>query len=187
MWDPKPAAPAEIRGPFNTIATALAGVRFGELLPHSTALAGKLAVVRSMRHRFTNHIAGTYVMMTGSSVQPDADREAHADDFPGPGAILNYLQHTPSAVPVSVSLPNWLSIPGPSNRMPGQYAGFLGSTFDPFLLAGEPHKPDFKPLSLSLPDDVSNSRLQGRVRFARATRRGGTNARSARRRRSQSI
>lgn len=118
-----------------------------------------------MRHRFTNHIAGTYVMMTGSNVQPDADREAHADDFPGPGAILNYLQRTPTAVPVSVSLPNWLSIPGPSNRMPGQYAGFLGSTYDPFLLAGEPHKPDFKPLSLSLPDDVSNVRLQGRVRL----------------------
>ena len=30
LWDPKPQAPAEIRGPFSTIATALPGVRFGD-------------------------------------------------------------------------------------------------------------------------------------------------------------
>jgi hypothetical protein len=163
LWDPKPTAPTEVRGPFGTIPTTLSGVRFGELLPRSAAVAGRLAVVRSMVHRFTNHIAGTYIMLTGSSVQPDADREAHGDDFPGPGAVLNSLQRTPPPVPVSVSLPNWLSIPGPSNRMPGQYGGFLGPACDPFLVAGEPHKPDFRPLALSLPDDVPPERLQARV------------------------
>ncbi len=160
---PQAKRAAEVRGPFQTIATALPGVRFGELLPHTAAIAGKLAVIRSMEHRFTNHIAGTYITLTGSSNQPDADREAKAEDFPGPGAVLNYLQRTPSPVPVSVCLPNWLSIPGPSNRMPGQYGGFLGATYDPFLLAGEPHKPNFKPLSLTLPDDVSPERVHDRV------------------------
>ena len=163
LWDPKPNAPAEVRGPFTTIPTALPGVRFGELLQHSAKLAGKLAIVRSMEHRFTNHIAGTYIMLTGSSNQPDADREAKADDFPGPGAVLNYLQTTPPPVPVSMSLPNWLSIPGPSNRMPGQYAGFLGAINDPFLIPGEPQKPDFKPLSLTLPEDMSQQRIVARV------------------------
>src|SRR3954467_3181773 len=33
MWDPKPDAPSEIRGPFSTIATKLPGVRFCEHLP----------------------------------------------------------------------------------------------------------------------------------------------------------
>ena len=92
LWDPKPHAPAEVRGPYTTIPTALPGVRFGELLPHSAAIAGKLALIRSMEHRFTNHIAGTYIMLTGSTNQPDADREAKTDDFPGPGAVLNYLR-----------------------------------------------------------------------------------------------
>ena len=30
MWDPKPEAPSEIRGPFNAISTALPGIQFGE-------------------------------------------------------------------------------------------------------------------------------------------------------------
>lgn len=163
LWDPKPAAPAEVRGPFTTIPTALPGVRFGELLSQTARIAGRLAIVRSMTHGFSNHIAGTYITLTGSTNQPDADREAHPEDFPGPGAVLNYLQKTPTGVPVSVSLPNWLSIPGPSNRMPGQYAGVLGSSYDPFLVAGEPHRPDFKPLTLTLPDDVAPGRFQARA------------------------
>ncbi len=162
LWDPKPEAPAEIRGPFATIDTNVPGVRFGELLTRSAAIADRLTIVRSMEHRFTNHIAGTYVTLTGSNSQPDQDREAHADDFPGPGAVLNYLEQSTPRLPTSVSLPNWLSIPGPSNRMPGQYAGFLSPVNDPFLIAGEPHKPDFKPLSLTLPEDIPTGRLQSR-------------------------
>ncbi|MFO0879143.1 MAG: DUF1501 domain-containing protein [Gemmataceae bacterium] len=162
LWDPKPGAPAEVRGPFGTIPTAFAGVRFGELLPRSAQLLRHLAVVRSMEHGFTNHIAGTYITLTGSTSQPDADREAKAEDFPGPGAILNYLDAAPRPVPVSVSLPNWLSIPGPSNRMPGQYGGVLGAAYDPFLIAGAPERRDFRPLMLSLPDDVPPGRLGAR-------------------------
>src|SRR3569623_3190735 len=109
LWDPKPDAPAEVRGPFGTLATALPGVRFGELLPRTAAIADKLVIVRSMTQQFTNHIAGTYITLTGSTNQPDADREARSEDFPGPGAVLNYLQTEPPRVPVSVSLPNWLS------------------------------------------------------------------------------
>ena len=161
LWDPKPESPVEVRGPFATIGTSLPGVRFGELLPESAKLAQHLAVIRSMEHRFANHIAGTYVTLTGSNDQPDQDREAKNDDFPGPGAVLNYLQPT-RAVPASVSLPSWLSIPGPSNRMPGQYGGFLGPTRDPFLISGDPHKEGFKPLSLTLPDDLGAGRMESR-------------------------
>src|SRR5437773_7838739 len=32
-WDPKPDAPAEVRGPFGSIPTAVPGVRVGELMP----------------------------------------------------------------------------------------------------------------------------------------------------------
>ena len=163
LWDPKPDASAEVRGPFQTIATAQSGVRFGELLVESAKVADKLAVIRSVTHKFTNHIAGTYIALTGSTNQPDQDREAHADDFPGPGAILNQLERTPARVPRSISLPNWLSIPGPSNRMPGQYGGFLGSVKDPFLVEGDPSQADFRPLSLKLPDGLASSRMRERL------------------------
>jgi hypothetical protein len=162
LWDPKPDAPVEVRGPFQSIETSVAGVQFTEMVPRAAQIAEHLLVVRSMEHRFTNHIAGTYVTLTGSNDQPDQDREAKGDDFPGPGAVLNYLQREPSPVPLSVSLPTWLSIPGPSNRMPGQYSGFLGPVHDPFLIAGEPQKKEFRPLSLTLPEGFAAERMSAR-------------------------
>ena len=167
LWDPKPEASAEIRGPFETIATALPGVRFGELLKNTAQVADRLTIVRSMTHKFTNHIAGTYITLTGSAAQPNADREAAVDDFPGPGAALGYLGQGRGSIPASISLPNWLSIPGPSNRMPGQYGGFLGGVNDPFLVEGDPNQAGFRPLSLALPKGMTSDRLQDRLSLVR--------------------
>ncbi|MEO2032872.1 MAG: DUF1501 domain-containing protein [Planctomycetaceae bacterium] len=170
-WDPKPHAVPEIRGPFRPVSTATAGVQFGELMRRSAVISEHLCVVRSMTHKFTNHIAGTYITLTGSNQQPDRDREAHGDDFPGPAAILNYLSRhdrgVERQVPRSISLPNWLSIPGPSNRMPGQFAGFLGNVHDPFLLEGDPSAKEYRPLSLTLPDGVSEQRMGTRLTLMR--------------------
>ncbi|HKD35198.1 MAG TPA: DUF1501 domain-containing protein, partial [Pirellulales bacterium] len=163
LWDPKPAASAEIRGPFATIKTAVPGIEFTEMLPGAARIADRLCVVRSMTHKFTNHIAGTYIALTGSTNQQDRDREAHSDDFPGPGAVLNYLERATPSVPRSVALPNWLSIPGPSNRMPGQYGGFLGSIYDPFVIEGDPAAANYRPLSLTMADGMTPDRLKGRL------------------------
>ncbi|MBL4884037.1 MAG: DUF1501 domain-containing protein [Planctomycetaceae bacterium] len=165
LWDLKPQASAEVRGTYQTIDTPVPGIQFGELMQGTSRVANHLAVIRGMTHKFTNHIAGTYVTLTGSDNQQDRDREAHADDFPGPAAILNYLEKTDAKIPRSISLPSWLSIPGPSNRMPGQYAGFLGGVNDPFLIKGEIHQPDFKPLSLTPHQDLKITRLQSRLQL----------------------
>lgn len=166
LWDPKPEASREIAGPFETIATKSTGVCFGELLEKTATISDKLCVIRSMTHNFNNHIAGTYIALTGSTNQPNADREAHADDFPGPGAVLNYLERDVPKVPRSVSLPTWLSIPGPSNRMPGQYGGFLGSVHDPFLIEGDPSEKEYRPLSLDWNNGNSAGRMSERISLA---------------------
>lgn len=163
LWDPKPNAVSEIRGPFQSIETVVPEMRLGELMTHSAAIADKICLIRSMTHKFTNHIAGTYITLTGSNNQQDRDREAHGDDFPGPGAVLNYLYPEQRSVPRSISLPNWLSIPGPSNRMPGQYGGFLGSVVDPFLIEGDPSSAEYRPLSLSIPEQLNPGRLRERM------------------------
>lgn len=168
LWDPKPAAVAEIRGPWRPIDTVVPGIRFGELMERSASIADRLYVIRSMTHRFSNHIAGTYVTLTGSTKQPDQDREAHSEDFPGPGAVLNALQASTPGVPRSVSLPNWLSIPGPSNRMPGQYGGFLGAVHDPFIVEGDPNAVGYAPLALALPDGMTTDRLGRRLSLNRS-------------------
>src|SRR6266481_2309050 len=43
-FDPKPDAPAEIRGEFKTIATRLPGIRYSEYVPRLAGLADRYAL-----------------------------------------------------------------------------------------------------------------------------------------------
>jgi hypothetical protein len=65
-WDPKPHAPVETRGPFDTIATQMPGVRFCEHLPLQATISDRLTVIRSVDCRDSNdHRAA--VMQSGNS------------------------------------------------------------------------------------------------------------------------
>jgi hypothetical protein len=65
-WDPKPDAPDEVRGPFRTIPTSVAGVRFSEHLPRTASLAHRCAVVRTVHHDASPvHEAGLQLLQTG--------------------------------------------------------------------------------------------------------------------------
>jgi len=65
MWDPKPSATAEIRGPFETISTAVPGLRFTEHLPLLAQRADRLAIVRSVTHENNDHPYMAYYTLTG--------------------------------------------------------------------------------------------------------------------------
>ncbi|HMF36671.1 MAG TPA: DUF1501 domain-containing protein, partial [Isosphaeraceae bacterium] len=47
-WDPKPDAPAEVRGEFGPIATTVPGLSISELLPRTALVADKLCILRGM-------------------------------------------------------------------------------------------------------------------------------------------
>src|SRR5688572_32888095 len=64
-FDPKPDAPAEVRGEFKPIQTNVPGVHFCELLPRTAAIADKLAVVRSLATHSDLHDASGYWILTG--------------------------------------------------------------------------------------------------------------------------
>src|SRR5437868_2059553 len=63
-WDPKPDAPAEIRGEFGTVPTAVPGVRFCEHLPRLAKLADRFAVLRGMTHDDLDHGSACYLALT---------------------------------------------------------------------------------------------------------------------------
>src|SRR5438046_9039583 len=65
MWDLKPQAPAEIRGPFRPIATRLPGVQICEHLPRLAGLADRYALIRSVSHNNHNHTPMIYYTLTG--------------------------------------------------------------------------------------------------------------------------
>jgi len=92
-FDPKPDAPEDVRGEFGTIATALPGVRFSELLPHAATWMHKAALVRTVCHDHNDHGRGSYWMFTGypypGSV-PDVNNMSR-QDMPPVGAVVAKL------------------------------------------------------------------------------------------------
>src|SRR5437867_3687956 len=65
LFDPKPKAPAEYRGPFSTIATRIPGVRFSEILPKSAARSDRFSLIRSNVNFDGDHLIAGSIALTG--------------------------------------------------------------------------------------------------------------------------
>ncbi|MEK6261022.1 MAG: DUF1501 domain-containing protein [Planctomycetota bacterium] len=167
-FDPKPHAPAEIRGEFSAIGTAVPGVFVGEHLPRLAQTLDRWSIVRTLAHKEYNHLLATHVALTGRPTPvprggSDLDRVQSRSDFPNFAAALNYVRPRKDGVPSGVSLPNYF-IEGPLT-WPGQYAGFLGVRHDPWQINQDPNSDNFKVDELALPTGVSNERLSSRQRL----------------------
>src|SRR5207302_9597239 len=64
-WDPKPDAPAEVRGVFSTIPTTVPGVRVCEHLPRLAKLANRFTILRSLTHDDLAPGSARYLALTG--------------------------------------------------------------------------------------------------------------------------
>ncbi len=160
-FDPKPDAPAEIRGSFSPIATSVTGVQFCELLPRISTIAHKLAVVRSFATDDPNHESAGYWINTGRKYAGPDMRALAPTDWPTLGSIIKMLKPTEGGPFSSVMLPEAI-IANPNVFLPGQNAGFLGRRWDPEILKCDPSSPEFRIESLTLPEQVSPARLQSR-------------------------
>src|SRR5437764_2206360 len=92
-WDPKPEAPAEVRGPFKAIPTSVAGLQVGELMPRLAKLAHRYAVIRSVSTEVNAHTGSGYWMTTG---HPHPNRngeslEPSSSDWPHLGAVVKRM------------------------------------------------------------------------------------------------
>src|SRR5438874_6630037 len=63
-WDPKPDAPAEVRGDLKPIASAVPGVRVGELMPKTARLLDQISVLRGVTTNDNAHSSSGYYMTT---------------------------------------------------------------------------------------------------------------------------
>ena len=86
MWDPKPDAPSEVRGPFGTIATAVPGVRFCEHLPRQAAIMDRLTVIRSVDCSASNHTPIT--MQAGNPLARRTDDGRDGGGYPSMGSVV---------------------------------------------------------------------------------------------------
>ncbi len=161
-FDPKPETPAEIRGEFGTIQTALPGVTVSDQLPFTAKLLDRAAVIRSMTHPSPGHAPGGYVMFTGY-VYDGSGAQANfmnRNDHPHVGASLAKVSPGPGPMVPFVLVPRRLD--AGSGRRAGQWGGRLGGKFDPLQTGGNPNDDDFKlkhlPLLANRPTTVLRRR-----------------------------
>lgn len=138
-WDPKPDAPAEIRGEFSPIATAAPGIHIGEHMPLLARQMDKLAVIRSIYHDDSAHGRGMYWIMTGHRPPREGNIPPLRSDWPSLAAMVSKFRSAPAGVPSAVRLPYPLVDNG--TLQAGEYGGWLGGTYDPIVIrtpSGEP-------------------------------------------------
>lgn len=147
MWDPKPEAPREIRGPYSTIATKLPGVRFGEHLPLQAQMADKLTVIRSVDCSSSNHTPIT--MQAGNSLARRTNDGRDGGGYPSMGSVAAKYRG-----------PNAPGMPG--------FVGMAESWVSDVWEAGELGR-DYAPVKglevaekLTMPEELTLERLQDR-------------------------
>jgi hypothetical protein len=167
MWDPKPDAPAEIRGVFRPAATNVPGIRLTELLPRLTCHADKLAIVRSMCHDSTIHDYSIAYTLLGQKPAQPRDIFIARHDHPGLGGILHKLRGDCGLLPPWVILPRPFTTASPPYK--GQGAGYLGAAYDPVMLQEAKHDSladkNLHLDSLSSPEGVGPTRFAERLRL----------------------
>ena len=166
--DMKPDAPDKIRGPYQPIATNVAGIHITEKLPRLARLADRLAIVRSVNHHLLAHNSGAAYALSGHSPGTDKDIFPKPTDHPTYGAVVSKVKPSPATMPSFVLTPRLLFDMG--FPTPSAGGGWLGHQYDPFpvvrnRMMGRAPKWDGKlpsPGGLKLPEDVSFQRLASR-------------------------
>jgi len=161
MWDMKPGAPSEIRGPYRPITTATPGLHVSELMPRFAQLSDRYCLIRSLTHGQPDHTKANAMLLSGQS-QPEAGA-------PSVGAVVAKLRPATRNVPSFV----WLQKFG-GGAMPPDAAylggGILGPGCAPLPLGTKDHTEDpsaaaYRVTTLDASADVPLERLRERKKL----------------------
>ena len=126
MWDPKPSAPAEIRGEFGTSRTNVPGIQLTDMLPMCGKIMDKWSIVRSLHHEDAGHSTGDQICFTGYPTGPMPDENVH----PSCGSIVSRQLGDKNP-----QLPAYVMIP---KMVPGTNSAYLGVAHKPFETMADP-------------------------------------------------
>jgi hypothetical protein len=153
-FDPKPGAPAEVRGEYRAISTSVSGLHVCEHLPRMAQLMHKVALVRSMHHPMRNHNSAAAEALTGRT-PAGGDQELLTDDprgLPTFGSAVSYALGSKANILPYVALPYTLYN---VVQLPGQTSGLLGGAYDRFQVEGDPSNPSFHIAAFDQASDLS--------------------------------
>ncbi len=150
-YDPKPAAPAEYRGPLGTVATNIAGVYLSELMSRQAQIMDKLAILRAVTHNSSSHGTSAHLTQTGYYLRDPQKRD---NDMPCAGAVAAEVRGTNAlGLPAYVAIPQVMRFGG---------SAYLGKRFSPFETGGDPAASKFEVNNLSLNASLDLERLSDR-------------------------
>jgi hypothetical protein len=133
MWDPKPQAPADVRGEFRAIPTALPGVALSEHMPKLARCADRYTIVRNLSHEDLDHGTAAYLALTGRyHTIRSGNPPPSPSDYPTYGAVLKKVQPTGRFLYEAIHVNGPALVPRIVS--PGQDGGFLGREYEPLVL-----------------------------------------------------
>lgn len=172
-WDPKPDSNTPARSEFGAIPTRTPGLFIGGLMPKTSLLTDRIAVIRSMYSGDNAHSSSGYQMLTGIEHIP-LNREnalpGAPNDSPSVGALVRTQRPDREGIPAAITLPRHIANVG-EKVWPGQDGGFLGREYDPWLLTCDPSEENFQIPALKLSEGVSNLRLDKRFSLLKQVNR----------------
>lgn len=168
MWDLKPDAPAEIRGPYKPIRTNVTGTFVGEHCFRSARVADKYTILRSHSHNDNGHTTGSHYLLTGyrPNFADGANTKVPVNElYPSLGSIISRELGTRGNIPPYINMPHPQVAGGP---------GFYGAEHAPFVIESDPVQPDFEVKDLRPDEHIGDARHQRRQKALMDLERGVT-------------
>jgi hypothetical protein len=161
-FDLKPDAPAEVRGDFRPIDTAVSGLQICEHLPLLAQRMDRWSLVRSMtcNPNFGDHRLAVHGLLGGIDELPaGAGLAASRRDWPSWCAGVEHVRGGAEGLPASVVFPGEIVDPG-TGLYPAQNGGLLGAKCDPYQIRDNPADPKYRAdASLRMPPGMTIERL----------------------------
>jgi hypothetical protein len=146
-FDPKPDAPASVRGEFGVIDTAIPGVKFTEIVPNMARELKRFALLRGWNPQNGSHGTADQWVMSGRKFN-------QAVAYPCYGSVVSYQRGFKSALPPFVQLGDQVD-----RRFGGGTPGILGLEHGPFEMLADPNAKQFSVRDISPPQGVTLERV----------------------------
>jgi hypothetical protein len=133
-------------------------------MPRTARLTNKIAVLRAMHTGDNAHSSSGYYMTTGMPHTPPGVENAKPgapNNWPSLGAVVRRAWRGDCKLPAAITLPEQMANDG-NLTWPGQDAGFLGRSADPWVVNCDPSSPRFQIAGLGLPPELPPLRIDGR-------------------------
>lgn len=154
--DPKPEAPANVKGPFNPIATAVPGVQFTEVCPRLAKELNRFAVLRGWNPQNGSHGMADLWCMSGRNFNPGMR-------YPCFGSVISQQRGFRSALPPFVQLGEYMD-----RTFGGGTSGILGLEHSPFEILSDPNAAAFAVRDITPPNGMAMSRIDRRRSMLRS-------------------